>query len=174
MRGGPLRKNRLLLLVGPKGAGKTFIGGVLEKRLGVRFLRVEPIFLENLQREPKLEGIDLDRRGFRTVLERLDELAASHPVLCIESTGTADWFPEYLAALRQRFHVLLIRVWTPLDICLQRIQARDASVHIPVSDDRVKEINERASKVDLPWDLEIDNSAFRDESRLVQTVSEIL
>jgi hypothetical protein len=37
---------------------------------------------------------------------------------------------------------------------------RDASAHIPVSDHRLKEINERALLVDLLWDLETDNSEF--------------
>src|ERR1035437_2513108 len=35
----------LLILVGPKGSGKTHIGTVIARHLGVRFLRVEPIFL---------------------------------------------------------------------------------------------------------------------------------
>ncbi len=34
----------LLLLVGLKGAGKTFIGHVLEKQLEIEFLQIEPIF----------------------------------------------------------------------------------------------------------------------------------
>ncbi len=82
----------LLLLVGLKGVGKTFIGSVLEKYLDVKFLRIEPIFLEMLRLEPGLEGIPLEKRGFQIVLEKLDELAQSHSTLCIKSTGTAHTF----------------------------------------------------------------------------------
>ena len=39
----------VLILVGPKGSGKTYIGSLVERELGVRFLRVEPIFLENMR-----------------------------------------------------------------------------------------------------------------------------
>lgn len=39
------KQNILLLLVGLKGAGKTFAGTLLEKHLNVKFLRIEPIFL---------------------------------------------------------------------------------------------------------------------------------
>lgn len=169
-----MERRVLLLLVGPKGAGKTFIGDILERHLGLAFLRIEPIFLGILRREPELEGIELERRGFQAVLEKLDELAHSREVLCIESTGTARTLPELLAALRRRFEVRLIRVRSPLDVCLERIRSRDASLHIPVSDDRVMEINEIAARVELPWDLEIDNSDLQEEAAIVQAVRGIL
>jgi hypothetical protein len=40
----------VLVLVGPKGSGKTYVGTLTNKELGVPFLRVEPIFLENLRK----------------------------------------------------------------------------------------------------------------------------
>ncbi len=164
----------LLLLVGLKGSGKTFTGGVLEKYLDVKFLRSEPIFLEILRPEPELAGIPLEQRGFQIVLEKLDELAQSNSTLCIESTGTAYTFPELLAALRQGFRVFVIHVKAPIDTCIERVMTRDASAHIPVSDHRLKEINERALLVDLPWDLEIDNSKFQDETVIVDSVKKLL
>ena len=42
------------MLVGLKGVGKTFIGSVLEKYLDVKFLRIEPIFLEVMRLAPEL------------------------------------------------------------------------------------------------------------------------
>lgn len=164
----------LLLLVGLKGAGKTFTGSILEKYLDVTFLRIEPIFLELLRHEPELVGISLEQRGFQIMLNKLDELAQSHANLCIESTGTAHTFPELLAALHQGFHVFMIRVKAPLSTCIERVMARDASIHIPVSDHRLKEINERALLVDLPWDLELDNSEFQDEATIVGLVETLL
>lgn len=164
----------LLLLVGLKGSGKTFTGGVLEKYLDVKFLRIEPIFLEILRREPELTGIPLEQRGFQIVLEKLDELAQSNSTLCIESTGTAYTFLELLAALHQGFRVFIVHIKAPLDTCVERVMMRDASAHIPVSDYRLKEINERALLVDLPWDLEIDNSEFQDETAIVESVKRLL
>ena len=164
----------LLLLVGLKGAGKTFIGGVLEKYLDVKFLRIEPIFLEILQQEPGLMGIEFEQRGFQIVLNQLDELAQQYSTLCIESTGTALTFSELLAALRQGFRVFLIHIQAPLETCVDRVLNRDASAHIPVSDHRLREINDRALQVDLPWDLEIDNSEFQDERVIVELVERLL
>ncbi|MGL5059457.1 MAG: hypothetical protein ACRC62_05695 [Microcoleus sp.] len=164
----------LLMLVGLKGVGKTFIGSILEKYLDVKFLRIEPIFLEVMRLEPELQGIALEQRGFQIVLTELDRLAQQYSILCIESTGCALTFSELLTALRQGFRVLLIRVKAPLNTCIERVMTRDTSAHIPVSDHRLREINERALLVELPWDLEIDNSEFQDEAVIVQAVKELL
>lgn len=164
----------LLILVGLKGAGKTFIGSVLEKHLDVRFLRIEPIFLEVMRQAPELTGIPLEQRGFQIVLDRLDQLAQQHSILCIESTGTAGTFSELLAALRQGFRVVLIRVQAPMDTCAERVSKRDAAAHIPVSDHRLREINEIAAQVSLSWDLQINNSQFQTESAIVEAVAALL
>lgn len=164
----------LLLLVGLKGVGKTFIGSLLEKHLDVKFLRVEPIFLEVMRLEPELAGIDLEKRGFQIVLDQLDELAQKHSIICIESTGTSHTFSELLTAFRQVFRVLLVRIKAPMNTCIERVMTRDKSVHIPVSDHRLREINERALLVNLPWDLEIDNSEFEDEDVIVEAVKNLL
>jgi shikimate kinase len=164
----------LVLLVGLKGSGKTFTGSVLEKYIDVKFLRIEPIFLELLRQEPELAGIPLEQRGFQIVLAKLDELAQFHFTLCIESTGTAHTFPDLLAALRQGFRVFIVHVKAPFDICIERVTARDASAHIPVSDHRLKEINKCALLVNLPWDLEIDNSEFQDEIVIAESVKRLL
>ncbi|NJO79059.1 MAG: ATP-binding protein [Cyanobacteria bacterium RM1_2_2] len=164
----------LLLLVGLKGAGKTFIGTVLEKHLDVRFLRIEPIFLELMRQAPALTGIPLEQRGFQMVLDRLDQLAQQHLALCIESTGTARTLLELLAALQRGYQVLLIQVQAPFETCAARVKTRDTAAHIPVSDDRLQEINQIAQQVELPWDLQIDNAEFLTESAIVQAVEALL
>lgn len=164
----------LLLLVGLKGAGKTFLGGLLERRLGVKFLRIEPLFLALMQEEPDLTGIPLEQKGFQRVIDQLDELAKVHETLCIESTGAARTFSELLAALQRGYRVLLIRVKAPLEVCAERVMSRDTAAHIPVSDDRLQEINAVAAQVNLPWNLEIDNTEFQDEATLVQAVRALL
>lgn len=52
----------------------------------------------------------------------------------------------------------LIRVFAPLDKCHERMAKRDQTKNIPVSSELIQSINERALKVRLPWDLELDNS----------------
>ena len=65
---------------------------------------------------------------------------------------------EHLAKLRSKYKLYLIKIYCPLEICYYRIAQRDQTEQIPVSDSRVRAINEKASRVVLDWDLEIDNS----------------
>ena len=44
----------LFILIEPKGAGKTYIGTRIEAQLGIKFLRVEPIWIEYLK-NPQLD-----------------------------------------------------------------------------------------------------------------------
>ena len=45
-----------------------------------------------------------------------------------------------------------------LETCYERIKHRDASAHLPVSEELLKSINEKAAGVNLNWDLIIDNT----------------
>ena len=53
---------------------------------------------------------------------------------------------------------LLERKYGLLETCYSRIKKRAASTYIPISDELIKSINEKAAKVDLKWHLTIDNS----------------
>lgn len=146
----------VLVLVGPKGSGKTFIGSLVSEHLGVPFLRVEPIFLENM-RNSRLSGAALDEEGYGKVLSEIESRLDRVPRVAIESTAASEAFPAFLRALCSRYEVLLVSIRAPPDLCLERVRSRDQTAHIPVSDDRVSEINSRAEKVRMGWDLEIDN-----------------
>ena len=69
----------LLMLVGLKGVGKTFIGSVLEKYLDVKFLRIEPIFLEVMGVEPELQGIALEKTRIPNCVNRTRSVSTTIP-----------------------------------------------------------------------------------------------
>lgn len=152
-----MANRRIFVLVGPKGAGKTFLGAAIHREFGVPFVRVEDIWLE-LKKENALQGKAFDDEGQRRTISALHGPLNESGSVVIESTGAAPWLGEFLDRLKALGDVHLIRVRVPLDVCLRRVQRRDASLHIPVSDDRVREINAIADKISLPWALEIDNS----------------
>jgi hypothetical protein len=164
----------VLLLVGPKGAGKTTIGSMLARRLDVAFLRVEPIYLDVVRRHPGTDAAELEPAGFGAILDALDREAANHPVVCLESTATAGFFAEFLRRLRSRHDVRIVRVLAPPRACVARVRGRDATDHIPVSDDRLADINRAAERVELPWDLVLDNSGPLREREIVDAVSALL
>jgi hypothetical protein len=149
---------KVILLTGLKGAGKTHIGEVLDRLEGVVFLRVEPLWLRlRAEGDPEAPGFEAD--GFQRVaaeVTRLLEGDVVHTVV-IESTAAAPSFPGFLEELRGRHRVRLVRVTADPERCVSRVGQRDGSVHIDVSDDRLREINEAAAEVELPWEMEFEN-----------------
>ena len=163
----------VLVLVGPKGAGKSTIGHILATDLGLHFLRVEPLFLHARARlgasNPQLEAA-----GFQAVLGALLEALRRHDVVCFETTGASTRVSVLLEALRLEANVLLIRVLAAPDQCLTRIRTRDASIHIPVSDDQIERVNAIAQTVVLPWTAELDNRGPIDRTLIASTVRSLL
>jgi shikimate kinase len=145
------------VLIGPKGSGKTYIGSVLEKEIGLKFLSVEKLGLENIPKS-KLSGEELIREGFHQEEAAIDKILQSCNAVSFESTGAHPYLQNILANLRTKYEVKLIKIDTPLEKCYERIKRRNASLHIPVSDESLKCINEAAIKASFDWDLEIDNS----------------
>ncbi len=164
---------RVIVLVGPKGAGKSTIGDLLEHRLGIRFVRTEPLFLAV---HDALGGShpDYERRGFEAVSEALKKELATADTICCESTGASRYTQWLLDTLGESATVLPIRVVADNAQCVDRIHHRDATIHIPVSDDRIAQINAVAMKVQLPWVAEIDNQGLFEPDAIVQLVQTVL
>jgi hypothetical protein len=117
---------------------------------------------------------DYERRGFEAVFRLLQiELKLGEPI-CFESTGASRHFRWLLGELGQAATVLPIRVIAENAQCLDRIHRRDASIHIPVSDERITQINELAMAVKLPWAAHIDNRGPFDPEAIVRQVSAVL
>ena len=168
-----LAVKEVLLLVGPKGAGTSTVGQLLATRLGLRFLRVEPLFLE-VRAELGPTHPDCERRGFEAVLSALVDALAGHDAVCFETTGASDHLPWLLSEVRKVARLHLVRVYARPDSCLERVRSRDTTIHIPVSDDQVERINARAAGVVLPWSTEIDNGGPFDADGIVETVRALL
>ncbi len=163
----------VLLLVGPKGSGKTFIGSLIGERLGLPFLRAEPIFLENL-RSSRATGPARDAEGYAKVYAEVTRVLARNPQVVLESTGASEAFFPFLGALRVRYRVLLVSVRAPAETCLARVRTRDPAAHLDVSDADVEAINGRAAQVRLAWDLEIDNGGPASPEAIVTAVRGLL
>ena len=88
----------------------------------------------------------------------MDEILKSHDAVSFESTGVHPYLHNILSSLRTKYNVKLIRIYTPLEKCYERIKNRDQSQQLPVSENLLKEINEATVKASFNWDLEIDNS----------------
>lgn len=164
---------RMIVLVGPKGAGKSTIGQLLEKRLGIPFIRVEPVYLQ-VRTALSPDYPDLERQGFQAILDHLTDALATNEILCFETTGASAQSSWLLRELGRLVEVLPVQVRTDPSQCLTRIHRRDASIHIPVSDDEIEHINAVAEQVSMPWAAIIDNRGDLDEAAILKTFSGLL
>ncbi len=146
-----------ILLIGPKGSGKSHIGRVLEARLGVHFFHVEPFWLEYHEdcaasgRQPVIaEGI---ARVHPVLARALDQ----HDHVCVETTGASSEILQDLLELKPRSELVLARVAAPLDLCLQRISDRDPTHQIPMETEKIRQVYALSEALQLHPDITVDN-----------------
>ena len=156
---------QLLILIGLKGSGKTYIGSLIQERLGINFIRVEDIWLTMKQ---KRFSEDYFSEGFRLVEQEIENQFKSSDLVSIESTGTSKYFKRFLRALGNKYNLKLIKIDTSPDTCLKRIKSRDSSIHIPVSDDIIQQVNRAALEVDIEFDTVIENENASDNEILMK------
>jgi len=154
----------LYILIGPKGSGKTYIGSRIEHLTGIKFLRVEPLWLQLAEGEA----------GWGRVEREIDGLFLQHDKVIIESLGAGEGFNWMYASLKEKYDVKLIKVEADLDECLRRVKNRDSTDHIPVSDEKVLEYNRIAARVDHPWDGIIDNNGPATDEELFKVIASLL
>jgi shikimate kinase len=146
------------MLIGPKGAGKTHIGVLVNQHTDITFLRVEPIWL-SLQ-----PGED----GWKKVELIIDTMFKTHEKVMIESLGAGEGFREFHASLAKKYPIKMIRIFADLDICLSRVKNRNSIDHIKVSDDKVSDYNKIAASVTYDWAVEIDNNGPAPDAEIIQ------
>ena len=85
--------------------------------------------------------------------------------VCMEATGVADDWDEYVENLKSIADVVFIKVTCSLDECKKRALGRDQSLQVQVSDTLFDDINTKAAGVQLDWAAVINNEPFisRDE-----------
>ncbi len=162
-----IKNKTVFILIGPKGSGKSHVGTIVEKYFGIPFLNVDKLGLENIPKS-KLLGEDLIKEGFHFEEAKIAEILQTEDSVVFETTGSHAYFFIVLARLLSSYMVKLIRVSAPLDKCRERVTHRDQTKNIPVSSELIQSINERALKVCLPWDLELDNSVDISERAIVK------
>jgi shikimate kinase len=165
---------RVIVLVGPKGSGKTTIGSILGRQPGVHFLDVERIAKEVLASTGNQITEDYARRAFEAIVATVQSIEHAHRVVVLETTGASDATPTLLDGLRQRHDVRLVRIRAQAATCEARIATRDASRQIPVPHGMILEMHRRTEALSLPWDLEITNDPPLDEPAVLRAFQPLL
>lgn len=153
----------LIVLIGPKGSGKSHIGRLLETRLGVHFFHVEPHWMDYFD--------DCDRRGVERsigggiehVHPVLEEGLGRHDRICIETTGASREILDDLLSFEAVGPLRLIRIEAPLEVCLERIRRRDPTHQIPMDEAGIRRVYALGRELDLDFDLVVENVSLSEE-----------
>src|SRR5437868_6515393 len=137
-----MTRNTIYLLIGTKGSGKSFIGTLMEKEFGVKFIRVED-WAKAVKNNREVDDESYIREVFEVIEKGIRDSALQYPKLVFESTGITPYFDKMLKSLQRDFKVITIKVMADDSLCLHRVKTRDQSIHINVSDDQVIAINDR-------------------------------
>jgi len=108
----------LWLLIGPKGAGKTHIGMVIDQHTDIHFLSVEPVWVRHLQ-----QG-GMAAQGWDVVTAAIAIAFQIHDSVMIETLGAGSGFAQFHRALQPQYAIKYIRVQADLEVCLARVQRR--------------------------------------------------
>ena len=163
----------LILLIGPKGSGKSHVGRLLESALGLHFFQVEPLWMKYYE-DCKNEGRDpVISEGVARIHPKIKESRREHQHVCVETVGASKEILDDLLHLDSQSPPLLVRVDAPLSLCLVRIESRDPRQQIPSNLDTIYKSYELSRRIELPFDIVLQN-AFLTPDQILEPFKKVL
>jgi hypothetical protein len=159
-----------LILMGPFGSGKSYLGNRLREKGIADYVELEPIVYGRFGRGPVF---DLERATAFIRAHYEDSLSAAGKLVAFESTGVVQ--RPLVLDIIARYEVALVRVSTPKDLCVARVARRNEESSRPIALSKVVAfhdywITEIAPTYD--FSLEVDGTndkvALRTISQFVQ------
>ena len=163
---------KIIVLIGPKGSGKSFIGTLFQKVFQIKFLRVED-WAKVVKKNRNINNENYLKEVFHVIEKGVRESLKQNDAIVFESTGLTVYFDDMLQSLKKDYSLNTIKIIAEKDLCLKRIKTRGQSIHINVSDKQVNMINDAVYKKNIETDFEIDNNNATKEE-LLEQISEIV
>jgi len=140
----------IIILIGPKGSGKTTIGRAIAKEMDIRFFDVEKHLIEYMSNH-LINGNDLPNHGFDIEEIEIRSILKSEVVIIIEATGSSEFFMRYYNMYSEEFKVIPIKVTCNYKTCLERINKRGFTDNFEVPIDKIKSIYDHSTALNLDW-----------------------
>ena len=167
-----MNKKTIYLLIGQKGSGKSFIGELMDRKFGIKFIRVEN-WVKEIKKGREIDNPSYLNDAFFVIENGIRDALKLNDKIVFESTGLTNSFDQMLINLRKDFSVFTIQIEADRDTCLTRVKSRDQSIHINVSDEQIKNINEQVQLKKIETDYFIDNEK-KSEGELKQEIVKII
>jgi shikimate kinase len=147
----------LLVLAGPKGAGKSWVAHIAERDFDVHYVDADLLILELQERgflpDPRNGWLEPVRAAVLDALVR-------HRAVSVEITGGWDSDYELMRAVADAGH-RVVRIWisAPLDETLARLRDRTTR-KVPVTEEEARSTYQQAvtRAAREQWDATIDTS----------------
>lgn len=122
----------------------------------MKFLRVED-WAKKVKRERDIDNDSYLKEVFTTIENGVREQLKKQDSIVFESTGLTAYFDAMLSSLQQDFNLVTIGIHADLELCVKRVSERDQSIHIPFSEQEVKDINLQVKEKHIDTDHIINN-----------------
>ncbi len=122
-----------IVLMGPLGSGKSFLGNRLDRQGVASYCEMEPILRERFGSGGDFES-HLEEAGAFLWRSYRDQLSESELAVAFESAGIAD--RALLESLQRRYRVALVLVQTDRSVCIDRVVQRPPEKNISHTLDR--------------------------------------
>lgn len=163
-----MKSKIIYLLIGQKGSGKSFIGTLMEKEFGIKFIRVED-WAKKIMKDRDVDNEVYLKQVFEKIENGIRGSLTDKDKIVFESTGLTEHFDLMLESLRRDFQVTTIGVYADSTTCLKRVKSRDQEIHINISDDQVLMINEKVRERNFETDFSIINED-KSEKELINEI----
>src|SRR5690554_2486721 len=160
---------KIYLLIGQKGSGKSYIGTLMEKEFGIKFIRVED-WAKKIKKDRNVDNEAYLKQVFEEIVSGIRDSLSDKDKIVFESTGLTEYFDIMLESLRRDFQVTTIGVYADSTTCLTRVKSRDQEIHINISDDQVLMINEKVRERNFETDFSIINED-KSEKELINEIA---
>jgi dephospho-CoA kinase len=116
-----------IILMGPFGAGKSYLGKLLRAEGIADYIELEPIVYKLFGK-----GSDLDVEPATKYIRDYyhGTLSSAQMLVAFESTGVVQ--RPLLLEVTEKYEIALVRVCTPKEICLERVAKRNLSSKRPM------------------------------------------
>ena len=164
------RRSTVVVLYGPKGAGKSWVADQLYRRAGVQHVDADRVVLDLMDRG---ERPDLRLGWLEQVEAEVRRAVGEHRLVSVEATGAwdSDWMlADRLTAAGCR--ILTVWVTSPLEVTLQRLagwRSRKVSVSREEAEWIYGEATRRAAA--RSFTAVLDTSGTPDPSKLDELVT---
>ncbi len=102
-------------------------------------------------RKHKIDGNDLPNHGFDIEEVEIRSILENENSVIFEATGSSEYFMDYYNLYKTEFEVLPIKLVCSFETCLDRLNKRSYSENFEVSIEKVREIYEDSTALELDW-----------------------